>query len=640
MTITASPLSLTRRNAAVSASAWFHTTDPGEFDVDYPDGITGPPTVTAAGTRVWTLDNSRGGEGAAFGGAAGNAWANYSNYAYFLKIDQLALSELIESNFINRAITLIASIPGTAGGYNGQNWALWFYNFNNTIVWITRRPGYKAALVAGAVPAQRYIYYAVKHDAATDKLRHITKANNGTIQEVASILDSVPASGQNYLLIKQCAELYILPVAQATDQKMIDWAQSGTAPSGYEEHFTFNEEGSVVYGEVSENSVAYPVKVDMLNYSTATIPGSTRRYTDAGFSSPLVEVPIVIAADCTAGLKNITLRRTRVGIPARTPALADSVLYDDGTIPVTVAVTAEAITIGPDVDCQVPSYPATFDLILSGNYDGAATVVSNNASLVPTSPVTIVNGVAVVACVASADVTGATVTATGPGGDTDACSVTVAEVPEEIIPIKIGPSQTLRSGVTSIYLHLTGEDGACAVTASPVVGLSGVPATVTIASGEADLTLTKMSAGTYTITATQGALTDTCAIVVPVGFAAATEYDLVQDIADMIETYGVGYHYDPELLTDTGGDLEDRMFTVRETDVVDGPMIGGKTVTIAVDAYYRNRAPSSDAKALIDYLNCEADAPSYVHALFATGGMVTDFEGAQKITYEIQVSLG
>jgi hypothetical protein len=82
------------------------------------------------------------------------------------------------------------------------------------------------------------------------------------------------------------------------------------------------------------------------------------------------------------------------------------------------------------------------------------------------------------------------------------------------------------------------------------------------------------------------------------------------------------------------------MFTIRETGVVDGPMIGGKTVTIAVDAYYCNRAPSSDAKALIDYLNCEADAPSYVHALFATGGMVTEEEGAQKITYEIQVSLG
>jgi len=47
------PLTLTRKNAAVSASAWFHTSDPGTFDVDYPPGITGPATVTAAGSRAW-----------------------------------------------------------------------------------------------------------------------------------------------------------------------------------------------------------------------------------------------------------------------------------------------------------------------------------------------------------------------------------------------------------------------------------------------------------------------------------------------------------------------------------------------------------------------------------------------------------
>ena len=438
-----------------------------------------------------------------------------------------------------------------------------------------------------------------------------------------------------------CAAKAVKYARKLSDAELKSWTTGGTLPADapelcYPGNQEINNAAPVIY---DTSGSAYDLTAyDITGWQAAALQHPD--YTDTGFTSPLVAIPITVAADCTAGVHEIELSRTRQNMPDRTPPLSDAILYDKASLSVTVAVTAEAVTIGPDVDCQVPSYPATFDLQLCGNYDGSATVVSDDPALVPASPVTIVNGVAVVACTVAADVSGAVVTATGPGGDTDACSVTVALVPEEITPLKIGPSQTLRSGVTSIYLHITGEDGTCTVTASPVVGLSGVPATVTIVSGEADLTLTKMSAGTYTITVTRGLLTDSCTIIVPVGFTAATEYDLVQDIADMIETYGVGYHYDPELLTDTGGDLEDRMFTVRETGVVDGPMIGGKTVTIAVDAYYCNRAPSSDAKALIDYLNCEADAPSYVHAMFATGGFVSDFEGAQKITYEIQVSLG
>ena len=359
---------------------------------------------------------------------------------------------------------------------------------------------------------------------------------------------------------------------------------------------------------------------------------------------PSWKSPSTIAADCTAGVHNITLRRTRVGIPARTPALSDAVVYDDGTIPVTVAVTAEAVTIGPIIDCQVPSYPATFDLQLCGNYDGSATVVSDNASLVPASPVTISGGVAVVACTVSADVTGATVTATGPGGDTDACSVTVSEVPEELVPLTIGPSQSLLSGVTSLYLHITGEDGTATVASSPAFGLSGLPATVTISGGEADLTLTKMTPGTYAITVTQGARTASCTVTIAAAFVAATEYDLVRDVADMIESLGVAagnaYHYDETILTETGGDLEDRMFVLQETGTTDGPIIGGKTVMLRAIVFYRDRAPSSDSKALIDYLNQTAQPPSYVTALWAANSATQMDGGAETVVYEIQVMLG
>jgi hypothetical protein len=322
--------------------------NPGVVSLTYGAGLTGPASVTIEGTRVFELNNFRGGEGAAFGGAAGNAWANYSNYAYFIKIDQLTLSEVIETSFISRAITLLASIPGTAGGYNGENWALLFYNFNNSVSWLTRRPAYKAATIAGSAPAQRYIHYAVMHNAATDKLRHITKSNNGTIQEVASILDSVPSATQNYLLIKQCAELYILPVAQVTDQKMVDWAQSGTAPTGYEEHFTFNEEGTVVYGEVSEQSVAYPVKVDTLNYATATIPGSSRRFIDDPLD-PVVPYAIVpVTAIATTGT-TIDATRPRQGVPARASYSERTEVADQCVVTVNDPVGA----VGPAITARV-----------------------------------------------------------------------------------------------------------------------------------------------------------------------------------------------------------------------------------------------------------------------------------------------
>ena len=336
----------------VTVTVPIYSTEPGTVTASAP-GCTFPDgeTVVIAGTRTYSLDNLRGGEGAAFGGAAGNAWANYSNYAYFLKIDQLALSELIESNFVSRAITLMASISGTAGGYNGHNFGIWFQNFNNSITWITRRPAYKGGTIAGAKATQRYIYYAVKHDTATSKLRHITTANNGTIQEVATVGTSTPAAGQNYLLIKHCAELYILPVAQATDQKMIDWAQTGAAPSGYEEHFTFTEEGSIVYGEVSQQSVEYPVRVDTLNYSTATIPGSTRRYTDAPgdpvvpASSIRVTIPAAVASPVT-----LTLTRPRAGVPARA---SESERIETASGVITLVDPATVVQAGPSQQYEV-----------------------------------------------------------------------------------------------------------------------------------------------------------------------------------------------------------------------------------------------------------------------------------------------
>jgi hypothetical protein len=374
-------------------------------------------------------------------------------------------------------------------------------------------------------------------------------------------------------------------------------------------------------------------------------PGMRGDFTDVGFTSPLVEIPLVIAADCAAGTHNITLRRTRVGIPARVPPLSDAVLYDDGVLPVTVAVETEAVTIGPDVDCQVPSYPHSFDLLLSGTYDGAATVVSDDANLVPTSPVTIVNGVAVVACVASADVTDATVTATGPGGDTDACSVTITEAADTPVPLSIGPDQSLRSSVTSVYLHITGPDGAATVTSSPAFGLSGLPASVTISGNEADLTLTKMTPGTYTITVTQGATMASCTVVIAAAYVASDTYDLVQDIADVVEAItpasGNCYHYDEVIITEDGRlDSEDRVFGVRVMGATEGPIVGGKTVTVEVAVVAQVQASPADIEAMQNYLTQYAEWPDYVGAVVCNDAMITPLAGGDLIIYTIEVILG
>jgi len=226
-----------------------------------------------------------------------------------------------------------------------------------------------------------------------------------------------------------------------SDAELDAWFSDGTIPATDRE-FVFSgaheiDTASPVIWDLSGNVT--PLDLTATQITNWQAPGMRGDTTDTDFVSPLVEVPITIAADCAAGAHDITLRRERVGVPSRA---SDAQRYDDGTLTVTVAAEAETITIGPDIDCQVPSYPATFDLQICSNYDGDATVVSDDPSLVPTSPVTLVNGAAVCACTASADVTAATVTATGPGGDTDTCTVTVSEVPEPAETLVIGPDVT------------------------------------------------------------------------------------------------------------------------------------------------------------------------------------------------------
>jgi hypothetical protein len=89
VTLHAFDTTVERRGQEVTVTVPIYSTEPGVVTASAP-GCTFPDgnTVVVPGTRTWALDNSDGNAAAAFGGALGNTWANYSNYAYFLKIDQ------------------------------------------------------------------------------------------------------------------------------------------------------------------------------------------------------------------------------------------------------------------------------------------------------------------------------------------------------------------------------------------------------------------------------------------------------------------------------------------------------------------------------------------------------------------------
>jgi hypothetical protein len=644
MTITASPLTVTRRNAAVSASAWFHTTDPGEFAVTYPTGITGPATVEAAGSRVWG-NMGAGGDYLAYPSIG----QDREDVTWLFEIDYSKIPSGNRTTLANAFPVIPIATCIRTDALSRSNWAFFARRYvNNTQnafnIVVSDSPD------NSTVPSVCLFGEKILASFPTTPIKFaITKATGGAHvlhwgvrgPHQSGTRPSTGTMGGTEVMIFHQAVQFSKISRVCSSAELDAWFASGTVPVSDRE-FAYLGGHEITANKIFDSGPnAYDLYAYQVEYYQA--PGMIGDYTDTGFTSPLVEVPITIAADCTAGTHNITLRRTRVGIPTRVPALSDAVLYDDGTLPVTVAVETEVVEIGPDIDCQVPSYPHAFDLLLSGTYDGAATVVSDDANLVPTSPVTITDGVATVPCVASADITAATVTATGPGGDTGTCSVTVSEVPESTVPIKVGPSQTVRRGSTTISVHISGQDGVVTLASTPH-GLD-CPASATISGGEVDVAIPIMSVGTYTITATQGVLSDTAVVIVPGNYQATEDYDLVQDIADVIEDMipasGNAYHYDEIVIGDDGRlDAEDHVFGVRVVGAIEGPIVGGKTIMVEVAVVSFPQVSPADVEALQNYLSQEADWPAYVGAVVCNQVQVNELNGGDIVIYQLEVILG
>ena len=355
MTISASNFTVEHiPGVAKSATAWFHTTDPGTFAVTYPTGITGPATVTAAGSRKYEMMN-RSGDGHCYGDADSTKQRDpctiycaipfvkiqkmnaYWRYNYALQVCQSYKKS--NAALVNYFISFYR--PNGYANYLSMTFYMSKDNSTNAALWSTN-------VAVGLNTLVDSLRIALTISGRSVKLN--TSIDNAAPVEVSTTLayDLVGTVGDEALLLCDCSE-YAHWSSVITGTDFTNLVRYGTIPAGANVVYLGNEESGNVLYDTSGNLRDSTLDAD----STYPSTGIARIFTDTGFTSPLVEVPITIAADCTAGAKSITLRRTRVGIPARVPALPDAVVYDDGVVPVTITNPTTVIKVGPRMIYQV-----------------------------------------------------------------------------------------------------------------------------------------------------------------------------------------------------------------------------------------------------------------------------------------------
>lgn len=324
---------------AKNATVHFYTSDPGIFTCTYPTGISGPPTVTAAGTRAWTVKNQTCTDGFNLPAAAAHATRIRDNCTIGFVVDTellqnnptlLAPEKYLVSNYLQyRRINWqlhthrSGTTPGVYIGYtqsetSASNEAI--VNFSNTLSFGQK---YRVIITFSGTTLTRYL-------------------NNNTPENTLVRTQPVGEIDNPFCRMFSAGELYFWDSILSTDDIALWMAGSATSAAPVVAYGLDEETGQIAYDD-SLNEYDSVFDLDA-NYPASQI---VRSSTDTGFTSPLVEVPIMVAADCTAGVKNITLRRTRQGIPARVPALSDAELYDDGILPVTIVNPVNVVVSGP-----------------------------------------------------------------------------------------------------------------------------------------------------------------------------------------------------------------------------------------------------------------------------------------------------
>jgi hypothetical protein len=222
---------------------------------------------------------------------------------------------------------------------------------------------------------------------------------------------------------------------------------------------------------------------------------------------------------------------------------------DEATVSVTeAAAPAETLVIGPDTDTEVESYPDAIILLLTSNVDGDVEIVSDNENLIPMSPVTVIDGQAEVACLVTADVTGAMVTASRDHGPSDSCSVTVSDVLTGDW-IAVGPNQRTRIEGKRIVWPIrvrSSKDGAFTATADPPTGII-ISGPFEISGGACDITAQPTQAGTWTLTVEQDGRTDSVTLEALTAVVAPTvrQYNLSAEIDGFFDFINRKYGFRP-----------------------------------------------------------------------------------------------
>lgn len=354
MTISASNFTVEHiSGVAKSATAWFHTSDPGEFACTYPTGITGPATVKdpGEGERAWTIGN-RGGQYLAY--PAVHQTRHECTWLFEVDLAKIAVAsqQATAYDYSLVAQSVNVAVPRRV------NWGIAIDIYNQT------HPNYRVicrffrsadsssneAMMNGPTAttytAAQVVRFAIIYSNIAPKsgvyIYHGSRAN---VAATGAAAPDGTMGGTEVFMLGCCNQIGRWGGVMS-DGDLDAWFSAGTKPASPAFLYAGGHEITPSIQKIFDSATG---KIDLYNYSVFSPAVASGDYTDTGFTSPLVEVPITIAADCTAGTHNITLRRTRVGIPVRTPALSDAVVYDDGVLPVTVVDTAPTGHVGPAI---------------------------------------------------------------------------------------------------------------------------------------------------------------------------------------------------------------------------------------------------------------------------------------------------
>lgn len=178
----------------------------------------------------------------------------------------------------------------------------------------------------------------------------------------------------------------------------------------------------------------------------------------------------------------------------------------------TIDRIAALLSMGPDIDQGVESFPAALKMHVYSNSDDSIDLVSDNAEIIVSSPVLITNGVAEVDVTINEETTG-TITATNDLGMTAVAAVDVYYNP---LLLKIGPPQTVLRGDAdlTIYLIVVSDTPGTVALASSDINLE-VPASVVIGDDLfAVIECVAVGGCVATVTATKGIRVGSCVLTV------------------------------------------------------------------------------------------------------------------------------